>query len=59
METKKSKYEVNKKYAEKYNAQFDKITVRVKPETKQAIQERAAAAGKSVNQYIIDKALEA
>ena len=53
----KTKYQINKKYAEKYLSQFEKITLRVKPEEKKQIESLASAAGKSVNQYMKDKAL--
>ena len=49
--------EAQKKSAEKYLAQFDKITLRVKPEEKQQIERKAAEQGKSVNQFLKDLAL--
>lgn len=49
--------EAQKKSAEKYLAQFEKITLRVKPNEKKEIEERALAEGKSVNQYLKDRAL--
>lgn len=48
-----SKKECNKRYLSK----FDKITFRVTAEEHQEIERRAAQEGKSVNQYLKDKAL--
>jgi predicted HicB family RNase H-like nuclease len=49
--------EAQKKSAEKYLKQFINVTFRVTPEEKHEIEKRAAAAGKSVNQFLKDKAL--
>ena len=43
--------------ARKYLAQFKEIRIRLKESEKKAIEADAAAAGKSVNQYVIDKLL--
>lgn len=41
----------------RYLAKFVNITFRVTPEEKKLIEQKAAAEGKSVNQYLKDKAL--
>lgn len=48
-------YEKNKKYAEKYLAEQDRITIRVSKESglKEAIQTHAATKGESVQAFII------
>lgn len=43
---------------ERYLAKFDKLTFRVTPEEHREIERRASAAGKSVNQYLKDRALK-
>lgn len=48
-----SRKSCNKRYLDK----FDKITFRVTPEEHREIEKRATAAGKSVNQYLKDRAL--
>lgn len=54
-------YEKNKKYAEKYLAEQDRITIRVSKESglKQAIQTHAEKAGESVQAFIIRAITEA
>ena len=42
---------------ERYLAKFAEIRIRIKPEEKKIIEEKARAAGKSVNQYIKDAVL--
>ena len=49
--------EARKKCNEKYLAKFDKITIRITPEEHREIERLALAAGKSINQYIKDRAL--
>ena len=49
--------EKKKKSNEKYLAKFVNVTFRVTPEEKRELDKRAAAEGKSMNQYIKDKAL--
>lgn len=44
--------------AKKYLAKFAEIRIRLQPEEKQIIEEKAAKAGKSVNQYIKDLMLQ-
>ena len=39
---------------ERYLAKFSEIRLRTTPEEKKAIEDKAAAAGKSVNKYIKD-----
>jgi len=56
-ENKRSKYERNKEYAKKYLSQFAEIRIRLQPEEKKQIETLAAAAGKSVNQYMKDCSL--
>lgn len=57
---KKSRYtEAQARSNKKYLAQFAEIRIRLYPEEKQEIEERAKAAGKSVNQYLKDLALTA
>lgn len=46
--------EAQKKSAEKYLSQFEKITFRVKPDEKKEIERLATENGKSVNQFIKD-----
>jgi len=48
-------YEQNKKYAEKYLAEQDRITIRVSKESglKKAIQTHAESTGESVQAFII------
>lgn len=59
-EEKKSRYtKAQAASAKKYLAQFAEIRIRLQPEEKQIIEEKAAAAGKSVNQFIKDLALNA
>lgn len=48
-------YEYKKKYNEKYLAKLVQTQFRVTPEEKAQIEEMAAQAGKSVNQFIKDK----
>lgn len=43
---------------ERYLAKFERITFRVTADEKQTIEEKASKAGKSVNKYLKDKALE-
>lgn len=50
--------EAQAKSAKKYLAQFAEIKLRMKPEERQQIQEDAKEAGKSMNQYILDKVLK-
>ena len=49
--------EAQARSSKKYLEQFAEIRIRLKPEEKQQIYEDAKAAGKSANQYIIDKLL--
>ena len=49
--------EARKKANEKYLAKQAEIKLRIKPEEKKIIEEKARAAGKSVNQYIKDSVL--
>lgn len=49
--------EAQKKSAEKYLAQFERIVIRVKPDEKKEVERRAKENGKSVNQYIKDRIL--
>lgn len=42
----------------KYLAKFAEIRIRILPEEKKIIEQKAAAAGKSVNQYLKDLALD-
>lgn len=49
--------EAQKRSAEKYLSQFEKITLRVKPDEKREIERKAIESGKSVNQYIKDRIL--
>lgn len=49
--------EARKRANEKYLSKLDKITFRVTPEEHREIERRASAAGKSVNQYLKDRAL--
>lgn len=51
---KESKYEYNKKYADAYCSKFDDIKLRVPKGKKDEYKAKAAAEGKSLNQYIID-----
>ncbi len=58
-EEKKSRYtKAQAASAKKYLAQFAEIRIRLQPEEKKIIEEKAAKAGKSVNQYIKDLALK-
>lgn len=43
---------------ERYLSKFKMITFRVTPEEHREIERRASAAGKSVNQYLKDRALK-
>ena len=43
---------------EKYLSKFVEVRFRVLPEEKKIIEQKAAAAGKSVNQYLKDLALD-
>ena len=59
-EEKKSRYTAAQAAsAKKYLSQFAEIRIRLQPEEKKIIEEKAAAAGKSVNQFIKDLALNA
>ena len=49
--------EARKKANEKYLAKQAEIKLRIKPEEKKIIEEKAREAGKSVNQYIKEKVL--
>lgn len=49
--------EAQARSAKKYLEQFAEIRIRLKPEEKKRIYADAEAAGKSANQYIIDKLL--
>lgn len=49
--------EAQAKSAKKYLAQFAEIRIRLLPEEKKEIERRATAEGKSVNQFLKDKAL--
>ena len=49
--------EAQAKSAKKYLSQFAEIKLRMKPEEREKIKEDAAAANKSMNQYILDKLL--
>ena len=49
--------EAQARSAQKYLSKFAEIRIRLKPEEKEIITKDAAIAGKSVNQYIIDKLL--
>lgn len=49
--------EARKRANEKYLSKLDKITFRVTPEEHREIERKASAAGKSVNQYLKDRAL--
>lgn len=58
-EEKKSRYtKAQAASAKKYLSQFAEIRIRLQPEEKEIIETKAAAAGKSVNQYIKDLALK-
>ena len=57
MEGKKRYTEAQARSAKKYLAQFKEIRLRMKKEEKQEIEDQAKAAGKSVNQYILDTLL--
>ena len=50
--------EAQKRSAEKYLSKFAEIRIRITPDEKREIERRAAAAGKSVNQFLKDKALK-
>lgn len=47
-------YEQRKKANKKYLAKFDEIRIRVPNGKKEEYRQRAEAAGKSLNQYIVD-----
>lgn len=47
--------EAQKKANDKYNAKFVKLQIRLTPEQKKIIEDKATASGKSQTQYIIDK----
>lgn len=49
--------EAQAKSAKKYLSQFAEIRIRLLPNEKKEIEERARADGKSVNQYVKEKAL--
>ena len=49
--------EAQARSAKKYLSQFAEIKLRMRPEEREQIKKDAEAAGKSVNQYIIDKLL--
>lgn len=49
--------EAQAKSAKKYLSQFSEIRIRTLPEEKRIIEQKAKQAGKSVNQYIKDLAL--
>ena len=49
--------EKKKKSNEKYLAKFVNVTFRVTPEEKRELDRRAAEDGKSMNQYLKEKAL--
>ena len=51
--------EAKKRCNERYLSNFVKPTIRMTPEEKKIIEEKAAKAGKSFNRYIIDCALNA
>ena len=57
MEAKKRYTEAQARSAKKYLAQFKEIRLRMKEEEKTQIEDQAKAAGKSVNQYILDTLL--
>lgn len=50
--------EARKRANEKYLKKFDEIRIRILPEEKKRIEEKAREAGKSVNQYLKDLALK-
>lgn len=59
-EEKKSRYtKAQAASAKKYLSKFAEIRVRLQPEEKKIIEEKAAAVGKSVNQFIKDIVLNA
>ena len=47
-------YEQNKEYAKKYIQKFDLVQIRIPAGQKAVWQDRAAAQGESMNQYIIN-----
>jgi len=49
--------EARKRANEKYLSKFAEIRIRITPEEKREIEERAKKESKSVNQYLKDKAL--
>lgn len=49
--------DARKRANEKYLSKLDKILLRITPEEKKEIERRATAEGKSVNQFLKDKAL--
>lgn len=51
--------EAQARSSKKYLEKFSEIRIRLQPEEKKQIYEDAEAAGKSANQYIIDKLLPA
>lgn len=50
--------EARKRANEKYLSKLDKILLRITPEEKKEIERRATAEGKSVNQFLKDRALK-
>lgn len=58
-EEKKSRYTAAQAAsAKKYLSQFAEIRIRLQPEEKKIIEEKAAKEGKSVNQFLKDLALK-
>ena len=58
-EEKKSRYTpAQAASSKKYLSQFAEIRIRMQPEEKKIIEEKAAKEGKSVNQFIKDLALK-
>lgn len=49
--------EAKKKSNARYLAKFEEIRIRMQPEEKEEIKRLASAAGKSVNQYVLDRSL--
>lgn len=49
--------DAKKRCNEKYLAKFEKILLRITPDEKKAIEQNAAKAGKSVNQFLKDRGL--
>ena len=50
--------DARKRANEKYLSKLDKILLRITPEEKKEIERRATAEGKSVNQFLKDRALK-